>query len=145
MREAWHFLHKGQPSHSYRAESANKAGPFCGESEEWLFFRAFCFCQCWQMVLLTLTSQPRSFVISSTSAVAKYLVEFGEGLPSGLSIRALTSAGMSCGWQFNTQPACSAVRRAGSCPKSDRNRACSSFMQNQAWAVQETEQTLRLV
>ena len=55
-----------------------------------------------------------SLTVSRTSAVAKYLVEFWAGLPSGLSSRAEISAGMSCGWQFSTQPACSAVRRAGS-------------------------------
>jgi len=47
------------------------------------------------------------------SAVAKNLIPFGGGLPSGFNNLAETSAGTSCGWQFNTQAACSAVKRAG--------------------------------
>jgi hypothetical protein len=31
------------------------------------------------------------------------------GLPSGLSSRDETRTGTSCGWQFNTQAACSTV------------------------------------
>lgn len=47
----------------------------------------------------------RSLVDSNTSAVAKYLMLFAAGLPSGFNNLAATSAGMSCGWQFNNHAA----------------------------------------
>ena len=72
------------------------------------------------------TSQWRSLMASNKSAVAKYLMPLAGGLPSGLSNLAATSAGMSCGWQFSTQAACSAVRRAGNWPSSIRNLCWSS-------------------
>jgi type I restriction enzyme, R subunit len=74
------------------------------------------------MAVVILASHARSLEISRRSAVAKYLVPLGEGLPSGLSRRACMSAGMSCGWQLSTQPACSPVSRTGSWLRSDRNR-----------------------
>jgi hypothetical protein len=51
----------------------------------------------------------------------KKLDLFGGGLPSGLSSRAATSIGTSCGWQFSTHAACSAVRRAGNWFSSRKN------------------------
>jgi hypothetical protein len=40
------------------------------------------------------------------------------GLATGSSRRAAIKTGMSCGWQFSTHAACSAVRRSGNCPGS---------------------------
>ncbi len=91
---------------------------------------------------LSFASHTRSFAVSRMSAVAKYLVAFAEGLPRGLSRRAWIKAGMSWGWQFNTQPACSAESRRGSCPKSAKNRCCSSFMQNQSQTELENERLI---
>lgn len=103
------------------------------EPATWRRFLAFWCCQCWLMVLVTLTSQARSLASSSTSSVAKNLMLFCEGLPSGLSNRAFMSAGISCGWQFSTQPACSAVRRAGSWFRRTGNAVdCLSYKTNRS-------------
>jgi len=45
----------------------------------------------------------------------------GRRIASGLSSRAVINAGMSCGPQFSTQAACSAVNRAGNWPSTIRN------------------------
>jgi hypothetical protein len=58
--------------------------------------RAFFFCQCRHTVFVILASQDLSFVNSNTSAVEKYLVPLGGGLPSGRSKRAATRIGTSC-------------------------------------------------
>src|SRR5450756_699582 len=80
------------------------------------------------MAVESRTSQLRSFMFSSKSAVAKNLMPLAGGLPSGLSSLAATSAEMSWGWQFSTHAACSAVRRAGNWPSSIKNRCWSSFI-----------------
>ena len=64
------------------------------------------------MVFVIFTSHQQSFRSSNTSAVQKNLPPFCAGLPSGLSGREETSAGISCGWQLSTHPACSEVKRA---------------------------------
>jgi hypothetical protein len=89
--------------------------------EERLLLRSFFFCQCWLTAFVTLASHARSFICSIRSAVAKNLVQYGGGLPSGLTRRAAMRTGTSCGWQFSTHAACSTVSRAGSCPKRLRN------------------------
>ena len=46
----------------------------------------------------------------------------GRGITNPVSRRRLaTRMGTSCTWQFNTQAACSTVRRAGNWPSSCRN------------------------
>jgi hypothetical protein len=57
----------------------------------------------------------------------KILTLFGIGFPNGLSSRAITRIGTSCGWQLSTQAACSAVKRDGGCPSKVRNRCWSSL------------------
>jgi len=80
------------------------------------------------MVCVIFASQGRSLENSNRSAEAKNLIPFAGGLPSGFNSLAATSAGMSCGWQFKTQAACSAVRRAGNWPSSVKNLCWSSRM-----------------
>src|ERR1035441_2419235 len=58
-------------------------------------------CQCWLMMFVTFVSQKRYLRSFQTSAMQKNLIPFGGELPSGLSNRDDTSAGTSCGWQFN--------------------------------------------
>ena len=82
--------------------------PSCAPFPERHLFCAFCLCQSWLTAFVTLTSQVRSLASSKTSAAAKNLMPLGGGLPSGLSRRAPTRIGISCGWQFNTHAACSA-------------------------------------
>ena len=81
-----------------QAAAASEVCPFTAKC----FWRAFFFCQCWQMVALTRTSQLRSLISSNKSAVAKNLMPLAGGLPSGLSSRAAISAGMSCGCRSST-------------------------------------------
>jgi hypothetical protein len=74
------------------------------------------------MAVVILTSQARSLAIFKRSAVAKYLMPSGGGLPSGLSRWEWMSAGISCGWQLSTRPVCPVVSRTGNRPESDQNR-----------------------
>jgi hypothetical protein len=60
---------------------------------------AFLLCQCRLIVLVARTSQLRSFVSSRISAVAKNLMPFAGGLPSGFTKRAVTNADTSWGWR----------------------------------------------
>ena len=99
-----------------------------------VLFRAFCLCQCWLMALVTFANQRRSWARSSTSEVAKNLMLLVAGLPRGFRRPNEINAGRSCGWQFSTHAACSAVSRAGSCPSSDRKRCCSSFIRKHSRA-----------
>ncbi|MGB8369617.1 MAG: hypothetical protein ACLPYZ_07625 [Limisphaerales bacterium] len=59
-----------------------------------------------------MTSPARSLTGSGSSDAAKNLMPFGGGLPGGLSRRAATGIGASCGWQFNPHAACAAIRQA---------------------------------
>lgn len=99
-----------------------------GSSAQRFFLRAFFFCQCWQTVFVILASHERSFAKSSTSAVEKYFVPLGGGLPKGRSNRAATRIGMSCVWQLRTHAVCSTVSRAGGWPSSVRKRSWSSLI-----------------
>ena len=92
------------------------------------FFPAFLRCQYWLMAVVTRTSQLRSWICSSKSAVAKNLTLLAAGFANGLSSLAATNAGMSCAWQFSSQAACSAVSRAGNWPSNVKKRYCSVFV-----------------
>ena len=86
-----------------------------------IFWRTFLLCQCWLMVWVILASQDRSLRSSKTSAVAKNLMAFGGGVPSGLSRREEIRIGISWVWQPSIHAACSTESRAGGCPTSVRN------------------------
>lgn len=80
------------------------------------------------MAAVIRTSQLRSLICSSKSAVAKYLMLLAAGFANGFNNLDTTSAGMSWGWQLRTHATCSAVRRAGNCPRSVKKRYCSVFV-----------------
>src|ERR1017187_9284079 len=61
------------------------------------FLAAFLFCQCWFNAFVTFASHVRSCTCSSSSEAAKNFTLYGDGLPSGLSRRAPTRIGTSCG------------------------------------------------
>src|SRR5208282_3236368 len=73
------------------------------------FLRAFCLCQCRLKAFVTLASHVRSLTSSISSDGVKNLMPFGGGLPGGLSRRAATRIGTSCGWHLITHADCQAA------------------------------------
>ena len=64
---------------------------------------------------MTFASHTLSLISSNNSYVAKNLMPFYAGLPDGLSSRAPTGIGTSCGWQLITEAARFAVSFLCSC------------------------------